>query len=82
MQAMAIAFTETDVYGQSHPIETPELTKLKLEDLNKTLDEVGDQHEGWCQAKRMCPELVDDKFKLQFLRCEVFNVDVSNLNGI
>lgn len=71
-----VAFTPADVYGQVHPIETPELLKERLEDLDEELCRVTSRG-GWLQAMSKCPQIVDDKFKLQFLRCELFNVKVS-----
>jgi hypothetical protein len=75
----------SDVYGQLHPKETPELIAQKLiememeiEKLQLAADTNGKQN---ClqlqQAQERCPELLTDGFKLMFLRCEVFNANVS-----
>jgi hypothetical protein len=75
---MEVSFTEPDVYGQIHPIETPELVEQKLKELAEELDQLPDeQQEAWRQAKSKCPQLVDKAFQLPFLRCEVFHVNVS-----
>lgn len=78
MTAMSKKGATPDVYGQTHPEETPELiiTKLKeFQDELGTLD--ADVTKSLRKAEEKCPDLLDDDFKLMFLRCEVFNVDVS-----
>jgi hypothetical protein len=71
---------EFDFYGQSHPNETPELIKTKLKELNDELDKDSiDSKAAFEQAKLKCPDQLTPEFKLVFLRCEVFNVDVSDL---
>jgi hypothetical protein len=37
-----------------------------------------DQKEAYVQAKTKCLKLLTPEFYLKFLRCEVFNADVSN----
>ena len=73
----AFQYTEYDeLYGQHIPKETPELISSKLQDLQKKLDFIADENKkDWTMALQKCPELCDDKFKLMFLRCEVFNCD-------
>jgi hypothetical protein len=67
-----------DVYGQVHPVETPELIQTKLIALHKELAQLPtDKTIAWKQAQEQCPHLVNEDFQLQFLRCEVFNTDVS-----
>jgi len=67
-----------DVYGQVHPVETPELIQTKLIDLQKELAQLPDEKTvAWKQAQKECPTLVNEDFMLQFLRCEVYNTDVS-----
>lgn len=76
-----------DVYGQLHPTETPELIAQKLIEMEleiaklqrlAAVDTNGNQN---CLqlsiAQERCPELLTDDFKLMFLRCEVFNANVS-----
>ena len=70
-----------DVYGQVHPIETPELIEEKLVALHKELAQLPQEKtKAWKQAQEQCPQLVDQEFELQFLRCEVFNADVSGFS--
>lgn len=67
-----------DMYGQVHPDETPELISSSLSKLEVELSQLpSDNKKAWEQAKERCPDLVDDKHKLMFLRCEVFAVDLA-----
>ncbi|CAB9518711.1 tocopherol transfer protein-like [Seminavis robusta] len=70
----ALRFTEPDCYGQTHPIETPQLIASKLQSFEHQLVAIP-HHKKTClkQAMKKCPELLTDKFKLMFLRCECFN---------
>jgi hypothetical protein len=72
-----IPMTEADQYGQAHPIESEDLINTKLRDLDKEISLIADTKKAaYNQAKEKCPELLTDKFKLMFLRCEVFNAKV------
>ena len=72
-----IPMTEADQYGQAHPIESDDLISEKLKDLEKEITLLADdKRAAYNQAKDKCPELLTDKFKLMFLRCEVFNAKV------
>ncbi|CAB9500455.1 Transfer protein [Seminavis robusta] len=67
-----------DVYGQSHPVETPALLRDSLEAFNALMEKIPeDKKVNAILAESKCPELVTDDFKLVFLRCEVFHVDLA-----
>jgi len=83
MSSEATQGQSPDVYGQVHPIETPELIQEKLLALHKELAQLPEEKtKAWKQAQEQCPQLVDQDFELQFLRCEVFNADVSHVFDI
>lgn len=75
-----IPMSDEDMYGQRHPVENPDLIAAKLGELEEELSQLSDEDsQGWTQAKAKCsPDLINDDFKLMFLRCEVFNADVSS----
>lgn len=68
-----------ELYGQHIPNETPELISSKLQDLEKELDLISDDDKkDWIMATQKCPDLCNnEKFKLMFLRCEIFNCDLA-----
>ena len=67
-----------DQYGQLHPNETAELVESKLKAFEEEVKKLSDDDtKNLKEAQEKCPELLTDQFKLMFLRCEVFNADVS-----
>lgn len=77
MTSEATAGQIPDVYGQVHPVETPELLESKKVELEQELDLIPPEEKtDWLEAQAKC-DFVGDDFKLKFLRCEVFNADVS-----
>lgn len=69
-----------DQYGQVHPEETPEMIKTKLAAFNDEVDKLPEEaKKDLLTAQQKCPQLLTDDFKLMFLRCEVFNADVSSV---
>lgn len=67
-----------DIYNQIHPEETPELIAKGQAALHLELEKLtAEKRAGWMQAKAKCPDLVNGDHTLMFLRCEVFNADVS-----
>lgn len=63
-------------YGQSNPKEeTPEFVRDKLQELEKELSDISDaKKSGYLEALEKSPDLCDDAFKLQHLRCELFDL--------
>jgi hypothetical protein len=78
---MSSAATEgqvPDIYGQVHLNETPELIAQKQAEFETEIEKLAAHtKENLRQAEERCPELLTHNFKLMFLRCEVFNADVS-----
>ena len=72
--------SKADVYGQYHPVETSDMISAKLEEFEREIKKLPeDTKASLLEAEEKCPDLVTDKFKLIFLRSEVFNADVSIL---
>jgi len=71
------------MYGQRHPLETPELINDSLELLVEELWKLPDEDQSGTQkASIRCPDIIESKeHRLMFLRCEQFNVDVSGFES-
>jgi hypothetical protein len=71
--------------GQIHPNETPELIAQKMIEMESEIEKLtiaaNPNTKQNClqlkEAQERCPEILSDDFKLMFLRCEVFNANVS-----
>jgi hypothetical protein len=77
-----IRTSDPDIYGQSHPVETPEIIAAALEEFRSQLHKASASasKNAVLHAQAKCPELLTDDFHLFFLRCEVFHIDVSVLH--
>ncbi|CAB9512436.1 tocopherol transfer protein [Seminavis robusta] len=75
----SVAFTDKpDVYGQLHPVETPQLIAGKIVAFDAAVNNLPRKRRAaLSQAVEECPELLTEKFKLQFLRCDCFNVQLA-----
>jgi len=75
-EAVAALLLALGRYGQLNPKEeTPEFVRDQLQDLEKELSDISDaKKSGYLEAQEKSPGLCDDAFKLQHLRCEIFNV--------
>lgn len=70
--------SKADLYGQFHPVETTDMISAKLEEFEREIKKLPEEKKQCLlEAEEKCPDLVTDKFKLIFLRSEVFNADVS-----
>ena len=76
IKMVEVQMSEPDGFGQSHPKETPEVIKAKLMELEEELEKITNK-DAYNLAKKNCPDQLKDDVKLGFLRCEVFNADVS-----
>lgn len=71
-----VCFTEAedDCYGQKHPIENPCLIAKNIVAFDAAVENIPKKKRSTLlQAVERCPELLDEGFKLKFLRCECFN---------
>lgn len=66
--------SEPDIDGQVYPVETPMLVARKLRAFDAAVAKLEDCNKnGVKEAMIKCPDLLDRSFKLQFLRCDVFD---------
>jgi hypothetical protein len=73
-----VPFTDVDCYGQRHPIESEELIRSKLLEFDRHVARIpAAGKRQLLRARRQCPELLTDRFKLMFLRSEVFAADLA-----
>ncbi len=73
-----------DIYGQTHPIESPALITKRLQELENEIAKAGSVHAAskkcgtpdpnFLLAERTCPDIATPSFKLMFLRCECYDV--------
>ena len=69
---------DVDVYGQYQPQETESMIAESLHAFQETLDKTPpSEKQALSQAEEHCSELLTEGFKLMFLRCELFDIDVS-----
>lgn len=70
---------QPDLYGQKHAIETRELIQDSLILLEDEMWKLPEELQGiLVRVSIECPEIFESKqHRLMFLRCEQFNVDVS-----
>jgi len=69
---------EEDIYGQVIPNETSDLISTSLEKLDEELQRIPNVEKvAWNMAIERCPELINNDFKLKFLRCEIFDVSLA-----
>jgi len=76
----AATAAQLNLYGQrAQPEETPDFLSKSHAKLLKELDKLDEEtKKDWLQAKVKCPNLVGEEHRLMFLRCEVFNEEVSD----
>ncbi|CAB9525219.1 Transfer protein [Seminavis robusta] len=81
--SLCTEWTEPDIYGQVHPVETPALLDEAIEEFDRQvlvlLEEEEEDNTAKTvvhlrQAQEKCPELLTRDFKLMFLRCDCFRV--------
>ena len=72
-----MANEKPDMYGQVHPIETPQGIVSALQEFKDSVSKLpAKQTTALRQAQEKCPHILSDDFLLLFLRCEVYNVQV------
>lgn len=66
------------LYGQTPtPTETPYLIEESMGSFREMLEMDKDENSNWRLAEERCPNECRDAFKLIFLRCEVFRVNLA-----
>lgn len=80
--AIETQFGEVDIYGQRHPIETPDLIETRLKELDEELEALT-KKDSWVTAQEKCaPELIGRDFKLLFLRARKFQAKVGTASNV
>ena len=78
---MALSTEASDLevlYGQTPtPTETPSLIEESMKTFKELLAEEEDEESNWRLAEKRCPDECTDDFKLIFLRCEVYRVELA-----
>jgi hypothetical protein len=73
-----VPMTDPDIYGQRHPIEGEELVQFKLREFDLAVAAIPPKSRQTVDtAETRCPQLLTNRFKLMFLRCDCFNAAVS-----
>lgn len=66
------------LYGQTpRPTETPSLLEESMKGFRELLEKEERENSNWRLAEGKCPKECSDEFKLVFLRCEVFQVELA-----
>lgn len=81
-QSDATVGQKPDIYGQVHPIETPELVERKYHEFKTELSNIIETNPDGItnnlqKAMKLCPECFTNEFQLKFLQCEVYNVKLA-----
>jgi CRAL/TRIO domain len=69
---------EPDIYGQVHPVETPELIESKLAEFEEEVEKIPlGKRESLLLAQEKCPDQLTRAYKLKFLRADTFNAKLA-----
>lgn len=72
---MKLKFTEPDLYGYIHPIETDTIMPFYAKAMKKEMDKIPLKDKKiWTRAQKECPKLISfDNHMIMFLRCTLFD---------